>query len=63
LTRILWGNFSSFGEQLFGVAFDNNFGTRLGEQREQLWEAGTAWRNNFARQLPTENLKNYNFGE
>jgi len=38
----LGGSFSSFGEQLFGVALDNNFG-------ERLW--GAALWNNFREQL------------
>ena len=40
----LGGSFSSFGEQLCGAAFDNNF-------MEQIWGAGAALRSSFARQL------------
>ena len=49
----LGGSFSSFGEQLFGAALDNNFGERLwgtalwSSFGEQLWEAGAALRDSF----------------
>ena len=69
LETTLGGSPSSFGEQLFGAAFDNNFGERLWEKAlwssfgEQPWEEGAALRSSFARQLRTEALKNRSFGE
>jgi len=43
------GSFSSLGEQLFGAAFDNNFGERLCV--EQVWGEALGSRSSFEEQL------------
>jgi hypothetical protein len=53
----LGGSFSSFGEQLFGAALENNFGERLwgttlwSSFGEQLWKAGAALHGSIERKL------------
>jgi hypothetical protein len=50
------GSFSSFGEQLCGAAFDNNF-------MEQIWGAGAALYGNFERPQLWEAAFGSNFAE
>jgi len=51
----LGGRFSSFGEQLFGAALENNFGERIwgttlwSSFGEQLWETGAASNASFEK--------------